>query len=104
MSEQAIELNGILLEDGTIVLERVPALSPGAVRVRVEVNEAHRQTHQYEEFQRFWAERRAAGYVPRSREEVDAEIAAMRDENEERMLAIEQASEEARKARQEKAS
>ena len=44
--------------------------------------------------QKVWAAQDARGYVPRTREEVDAEINALRDEAEEEMQAIERLHEE----------
>jgi hypothetical protein len=102
MAGEAIELNGILLEDGTVVLERSPPIPPGPVRIRIESNEAHRQTPAWQTFQRIWAEQRARGYVPRSKEEIDADIAAMREGDEERMEAIERLQEECIRLRQQR--
>jgi len=99
MSEQAVELNGILLEDGTVMLDRPPDLPPGPVRVILTPNEAYRQTSAWQTFERIWAEQRARGVVPRSKEEVDADLAAAREEDEERMQALERLAEEARQAR-----
>lgn len=46
-----------------------------------------------------WAAQKARGHVPRTREEIDAEINAMRDEAEEEMQVIEQLQEERERQR-----
>ncbi|MBY0232362.1 MAG: hypothetical protein K2W96_24045 [Gemmataceae bacterium] len=95
-----VEVEGTLREDGTLVLDEKPALPPGRVKVRVEpsVDLAKTEIHQF--FERMWAEQRARGHVPRSREEIDAELEAARNEDEERLLGLERISEEAYRARQ----
>jgi hypothetical protein len=50
--------------------------------------------------ERIWAEREALGIPPRTREEIDAEINALRDELEEHANEIEAIQEEARRARE----
>jgi len=90
---EPIELNGMLLEDGTVILDKMPPLSPGPVKITLRLNEAYRQTPAWQTFQRLWAEQRATGRPARSKEEIDADVAAMRDENEERMREIERLSE-----------
>ena len=47
-----------------------------------------------------WAAQKARGYVPPSREEIDAELAAMRDEAEEKMREVERLSENCRRRHQ----
>jgi hypothetical protein len=48
-----------------------------------------------------WADQRASGRPPRTREEIDAEIEAMRNEAEEEMQAVERLQEDCRRAREE---
>ena len=87
MATPIVELQGTLQADGTLLLDEKPNLPPGRVRVTVQPAEA--QTDVIEVLRRIHAEQAARGYVPRSREEIDADIAAMRQEDEERMQAIE---------------
>jgi hypothetical protein len=47
-----------------------------------------------------WADQKARGHVPRSREEIDAEINQMRDDAEDEMQAVERLREECQRARQ----
>jgi hypothetical protein len=96
----AIEIQGTLREDGTLVLDEKPNLPPGRVRVIVEPVPDYEQTEIWQFFERLWAEQRAKGHVPRTREEIDAELAAARQEDEERMQALERIHEECERHRQ----
>jgi hypothetical protein len=49
--------------------------------------------------ERIWAGQRERGHVPRSREEIDAQLEASRLEDEERMLALEQIHQEGQRPR-----
>jgi hypothetical protein len=104
VAQQPIELNGILREDGTVVLDKKPDLPPGPVRVLIEPNDALARTPVWQTLQRIWAEQRARGRAVRSAEEIDADVAAMREGDEERMEAIERLAEECRQARDKKVS
>lgn len=100
MATPVVEIEGTLQADGTVVLDEKPNLPPGRVRVRVQPALDYTQTDIWQALQKIWAEQRARGHVPRSKEEIDADIAAARQEDEERMLAIERLQEECWKARQ----
>jgi hypothetical protein len=100
MAAPVVEIEGTLQADGTLVLDEKPDLPPGRVRVRLQHVLDYTQTDIWKFFERVWAEQRARGHVPRSKEEIDAEIAAARQEDEERMLAIERLQEECWRARQ----
>jgi hypothetical protein len=94
MISPAVELQGTLRADGTLVFDQKPNLPPGRVRVTVQPVEAPADV--MEVLERIRAEQAASGHVPRSREEIDADIAAMRQEDEERMQSIEHLHEEYR--------
>jgi hypothetical protein len=51
--------------------------------------------------EQIWADQKARGHVPRTREEIDAEIQQLRDEAEEEMQAVERLHEECQRARAE---
>jgi hypothetical protein len=95
-----VELQGTLQADGTLVLDEKPNLPPGRVRVTMQTLPDITQTDIWQFLERLWAEQRARGHVPRSKEEIDAEIAASRQEDEERMLAIERLHEECQRMRE----
>jgi hypothetical protein len=100
MTTNAIEIQGTLQEDGTLVLDDKPNLPPGRVKVTVQPLTDLTQTDIWQFFERLWTEQRARGHVPRSKEEIDAELEASRQEDEERMQALEQIHEDCQKYRQ----
>jgi hypothetical protein len=91
-----------LREDGTLVLDQKPNLPPGRVKVTVEPVAEYTQTEIWQFFERLWAAQRARGHVPRSREEIDAELEAARQEDEERMQALERIHQEGERPRQQR--
>jgi hypothetical protein len=99
MATPVVEIQGTLQADGTLLLDKKPNLPPGRVRVTMQPLLDITQTDIWQFFERIWAEQRARGHVPRSKEEIDADIAASRQEDEERMLEIERLQEECWRAR-----
>jgi hypothetical protein len=95
-----VEIQGTLQADGTLVLDEKPNLPPGRVRITVQLLTDLTQTPIWQVLETIWAEQRARGHVSRSKEEIDADIAASRQEDEERMLEIERLQEEGWKARE----
>ncbi len=89
MSTQQVVIHGHIRSDGTLQVEEKVDLPPGPVNVTVEAA-ATRRKGTLQVLEKIWAEREARGTVGRSKEEIDAEINAMRDEDEERMRAIEE--------------
>ena len=100
MPRIAIETQGTLREDGTLVLDQKPDLPAGRVKVTVESMPDLTQTDVWQVLERIWAGQRARGHIPRSREEIDAELEASRQEDEERMQALERIHHECQQARQ----
>jgi hypothetical protein len=100
MTTNAVEIQGTLLENGTLELDQKPNLPPGRVQVTVKPVPDYKQTEIWQFFERLWAEQRAKGHVPRAREEIDAELEAARQEDEERMLELERIHEEGERHRQ----
>jgi hypothetical protein len=99
MASNIVEVEGVLREDGTLVLDKRPELPPGRVRVSIQPFADLSRTPVWQFLEKIWGEQKARGHVARSREEIDADIAAMRQEDEERMRAIEQLHEECEQAR-----
>jgi hypothetical protein len=85
MNANAIEVQGTLREDGTLELDDKPDLPPGRVKVTVEPVLDITQTDVWQVLERIWAGQRARGHVPRTREQIDADLEAARQEDEERM-------------------
>jgi hypothetical protein len=100
MTTTAIEIQGTLREDGTLLLDEKPNLPPGRVKVTVEPVVDLTQTDVWQVLERIWAGQRARGHVPRPREEIDAELEASRQEDEERMQALERIHQDCQQARQ----
>jgi hypothetical protein len=87
MINPIVETEGVLRDDGTLMLDSKPNLPAGRVRVTMQVlGEA---PDLLEVLERIHAEQAASGHMPRSREEIDADIAAMRQEDEGAMRGIE---------------
>jgi hypothetical protein len=102
MTTHAVEIQGTLREDGTLVLDQKPNLPPGRVKVTVEPVLDLTQTDVWQVLERIWAGQRARGHVPRTREEIDAELEAARQEDEERMQELERIHEECERHRQQR--
>jgi hypothetical protein len=100
MPPPILEIQGTLQPDGTLLLDEKPNLPPGRVRVTVQPVLDYTQTPIWKTLEKIHADLQASGHVPRSREEIDAEIAALRQEDEERMQAIERLQEECARQRQ----
>ena len=100
MTTSAIEIQGTLREDGTLLLDQHPNLPPGRVKVTVEPVPDLSQTDVWQVLERIWAGQRARGHVPRSREEIDADLEASREEDEARLQALERIHQEGQQARQ----
>jgi hypothetical protein len=92
VNNPVVEVDGTLRPDGTVILDGRVNLPPGRVRVTLQLAEASADV--MEVLERIRAEQAACGHTPRSREQIDAGIAAMREEDEERMQGIEALHEE----------
>jgi hypothetical protein len=101
MTAKAVEVQGTLHEDGTLVLDDKPNLPPG--RVTLQAVPDPTQTDVWQVLERIRAGQRARGHVPRTREEIDADLETARQEDEERLQALERVHEECRRARQQNA-
>jgi hypothetical protein len=89
MNETTNVVRGILHPDGTLELAERLTLPAGAVEVMVwpVMREAKGESW-FESLERIRAEREAAGYPFRTKEEIDADLEADRDWGEERIDAI----------------
>jgi hypothetical protein len=88
MSAQQIIVPGQIQPDGTLyILKKLP-LPPGPVSVIVQSNPTGARKPTLQVLQEIWAEREAQGVAGRSKADIDAEIEAMREEDEKRMREI----------------
>lgn len=95
MSTQQVVLHGQIRPDGTLQVEEKVNLPPGPVSVTVQTAPSATGKRTLQVLEEIWAERDSRGMVGRSKEEIDAEINAMRDEDEKRMREIEAISQQA---------
>ena len=87
MSPTEVVLGGTIKPDGTLELDAKPNLPPGRVRVTLAAALATDQPRPgtWAVLQRIWAEQKSRGHQPRTQDEIDAEINALRDEWENRL-------------------
>ena len=91
MTRNQVVLEGTVHADGTLELDERLPLPAGRVRVTVQpfdVPESPDQARFWAMMERIWADQKARGHVPRTREEIDAEINQLRDEAEEEVQAV----------------
>jgi hypothetical protein len=100
MSMHQIVLQGIVESDGTLKLDQPVPLPPGAVEVTIkqQFETATSLDPFWATMEEIWAGQRLRGHVPRSKAEIDAEIASLRDEAEKEMLAVERIHTECQQA------
>jgi hypothetical protein len=96
-----ITMQGTVKADGTLELDDPVAMPEGRglVTVRPIVEPAPNDPF-WQRMEQIWAGQRARGHVPRTKEEIDAEIESMGDEMEEEFQATEHLQEECRRARE----
>ena len=77
--QTAYIITGTLNDDQTVTLDETLPLKPMKVRLSIEpLAPAHPRPHD-EVIAKIWARQKARGHVPRTREEVDADIQEERD-------------------------
>jgi hypothetical protein len=102
MNAAAVVVEGRVQPDGTLEVNQKVNLPAGPIQVTVHpVAEPVQPDRFWRMMDSIWAEQRASERPSRTREEIDAEIEAMRDEAEEEMQAVERLKEECRRAREE---
>jgi hypothetical protein len=100
MSATGIVVEGRVRPDGTLEVSEKVNLPAGPVHVTVQpVDQLVQPDRFWGMMESIWADHRVCGRPARTREEIDAEIAALRDEAEDEMQAVERLQEELRKAR-----
>jgi len=96
-----ITLQGTVQADGTLKLDDPVAMPEGRVLVTVRpiVQPAPNDPF-WQRMEQIWAGQRARGHVSRTKDEIDAEIEAMRDEMEDEVQEAIRLQEECRRARE----
>jgi hypothetical protein len=101
MNAAVVVVEGTVQPDGTLEVSQKVNLPAGRVHVTVQpVAEPVQPDRFWKMMESIWDDQRARGRTPRTREEIDAEIEAMRNESEEEMQAVERLQEECRHARE----
>jgi hypothetical protein len=96
MSKAPYEAEGTLKPDGTIVLDKKPDIASGRVRVIIEHLPYNPDEDPFMIGLRAIREaQKARGHVPRTKEEIDAELKELGDDDERHMQRIEKLYEEA---------
>jgi hypothetical protein len=98
MNSTPVIVHGIVRPDGSLELNQPVALPPGEVEVTVQPVAAPQQPKKKDVLavlERIWAEREAMGLRGRSKEQIDADIQAMRDEWDERQAELERIRDQA---------
>ncbi len=97
-----VTVQGTLSTDGTLELDDKVLLPAGRVLVTVQpVVSAPPNDPFWQAMERIWADQKARGHVPRTKEEIDAELRQLGDDAEAEMQATERFQEECRRAREE---
>jgi hypothetical protein len=102
MSKEMHEVHGTVQADGSLVLDEKLDLPAGRVRVTVQTCTEPKNPDPAKflaMMESIWADQKVRGHVPRSKEEIDAEINQLRNEAEEEMQAVEELHEECQRAR-----
>jgi hypothetical protein len=101
MNTQSVVVEGRVQPDGTLEVTQKVDLPAGPVHVTVHaLGEPVQPDRFWRMMESIWADQRASGRPIRTREEMDAEIEAMRNEAEEEMQAVERLQDECRRARE----
>ncbi len=101
MNAATVVIEGTVQPDGTLELTQKVNLPAGPVHVTVEpVAEPVQPDRFWTMMESIWAAQLDSWRAPRTREDIDAEITALRDEAEEEMQAVERLQEECRLARE----
>ncbi len=96
MEPTRVVVGGLLKPDGTLTLDERVTLPAGRVQVVVQAaGSASTREDTWRVLEQVWDQQRGRGATARSKEEIDAEISAMRDEGETRMREVERLHQEA---------
>ncbi len=100
MNDTAVVVEGRVQPDGRLEVAQRVDLPAGPVQVTVRpVAEPVQPDRFWKMMETIWADLRSSGRTPRTREEIDADIGALRGEAEEEMQALERLQEACSRAR-----
>jgi hypothetical protein len=101
MSQTAIVVQGIVKADGTLELAEKLNVPAGRVQVVIQPLPDLSSDPFLQRMEAIWAGQRARGHVPRTREEIDAELRDLREDAVVEIDAAERLHEECQRARSE---
>lgn len=101
MNELPVTVQGTIGPDGRLELDQPLPLPVRPVQVTVQPLPTSSEPERFwKMMESIWADLRASGRQPRTREEIDAEVKALREEAEQEMQVIERLHETCRAANQ----
>jgi hypothetical protein len=101
MTAGSVVVEGKIQPDGTLELNEKVDLPVGPVHVTIQrVAEPTDADRFWKMMKSIWDTQRRTGRIPRTQEQIDAEIAAFRNESEEEMQALKRLQEECRRAKE----
>ena len=86
-----VVVHGTLTPDGKLEVDQPVALPAGEVRVTIEALTSQTRRNAMEVLGEIWADRKKLGMAGRSKEQIDADIHAMRNEWEDRQRELDSA-------------
>jgi hypothetical protein len=96
---EPIVVQGTLKPDGTLELDQKVDLPAGRVQVTVQPLPEQADDPFWQRMRAAWERQKASGHAPRTREEIDAAVEALREEAEEEVREAEQLHERCRPPR-----
>jgi hypothetical protein len=101
MSQTNVVLGGTLNADGSLQLDERPNLPPGRVQVIVHPVEPAKSTESIlDTIHGIWKHQNERGHIPRTKDEIDAELLLMREEWQTLQLAIEELQADSQRVRE----
>jgi hypothetical protein len=101
MKAAIVTVEGVVKPDGTLEVAGKLDLPAGRVRVTVQsVSETTQPDRFWKMMESLWSDVRAGSRTPRTEDEIDREIDALRNEADEEMRALEWTQEDCRRARE----
>ena len=100
MNRAIQEIHGTVQADGNLVLDEKLHLPAGRVRLTVQSLEKPNPARLLALMEQIWADQKARAHIPRSKEEIDADVNQLRNEADLGLQARERLHEDCQRARQ----
>ena len=99
MSQNTVIIQGIMTADGTVELTEKLTVPAGRMQVAIQPLPDVSSDPLLQRMERIWAGQRARGHVPRTREEIDAELRELREDGLAEIETAERLHEDCQRAR-----